>query len=127
MTQVRSPLGRRIRAARALVGLDQADLAERLGVHRNSVSSWETGTTEPRVSEFVAIAALTGQSLEWLAEGVVRPKGLEPPTFCSVAGHERCAWVNTFGWRCTRHAGHAGEHSPGALNVLERESLGLAA
>jgi hypothetical protein len=33
----------------------------------------------------IAISVVTGVSLEWLTQGVARPEGLEPPTFCSVA------------------------------------------
>ncbi|MCK9487309.1 MAG: helix-turn-helix domain-containing protein [Dehalococcoidia bacterium] len=37
-----------VRALRAQLGLTQADLAERLGTRQQTVSEWETGTSEPR-------------------------------------------------------------------------------
>jgi transcriptional regulator with XRE-family HTH domain len=40
--------GDRIRAARVRHGLTQAQLAERLGVNRNTVVSWETNLHPPR-------------------------------------------------------------------------------
>ncbi|WP_425468280.1 helix-turn-helix domain-containing protein [Protaetiibacter larvae] len=74
-------LAKRLRAARLLVDLEQADIAVRVGVARQTVSNWERGLTEPSATQFVRWAHVTGQPLEWLAEGVVRPEGLEPPTF----------------------------------------------
>lgn len=37
-------MGARIRAARALRGWSQSELAKRLGVHRGTVAAWESGT-----------------------------------------------------------------------------------
>lgn len=78
-------LGKRMRVARQMAELDQAKIAEMLGVARTTVSTWERGETEPSASSFVRWSQVTGQPLEWLAEGVVRLEGLEPPTFWSVA------------------------------------------
>ena len=80
-------LSERLRRSRLLAGLEQAEVAAQLGVARATVSTWETGKTEPSASNFVRWAAITGQPLEWLAEGVsrsvgvvVHPPGLEPGT-----------------------------------------------
>jgi DNA-binding XRE family transcriptional regulator len=78
-------LAKRLRAARLLADLEQAELAELIGVARTTVSNWESGRTEPSATYFVRWANATGQPLEWLAEGVVRPEGFEPPAYCSVA------------------------------------------
>lgn len=40
-------VGQRLAAARAAAGLSQADLAERIGVHRQTVYRWEAGTQPP--------------------------------------------------------------------------------
>lgn len=64
-------LGRRLRAARTLAGLDQAGIASLLKVGRSTVSNWETGISEPQVTEFARWAHITGQSIEWLLEGVL--------------------------------------------------------
>src|SRR5690606_7805246 len=80
---------------------DQAHAAKALGVSRQAISSWEQGHTEPSATNFVRLARLYGQPLEWFAAGVnaetapaeagavsslsqhsVRLEGLEPPTFC---------------------------------------------
>src|SRR5690242_8030414 len=85
-------LPKRLRAARLLADMEQADIAKALGVARQTVSAWESGRTEPSASLFVRWAHVTGQPLEWLAEGVhdkapaeagadVRHEGFEPPTF----------------------------------------------
>lgn len=39
--------GRAIRMARAWAGVTQAELARRVGVRAETVSSWEKGKTEP--------------------------------------------------------------------------------
>lgn len=78
-------LARQIKAARALAGLEQSELAERVGVSRATISSWENGNTEPNATQFVRIARTTDVSVEWLAEAVeelVHPLGLEPRTHC---------------------------------------------
>lgn len=90
----------RLKKSRILADLDQTQIANALGIARNTVSNWETGRSEPSASAFVRWARVTGVSLEWLAEGIaetttapaearaveggVRPKGLEPLTFWSV-------------------------------------------
>ena len=85
-------LTERLRVARLSAGLDQAQIARRIGVARQTVSNWERGLAEPSATYFVLWARATGQSLEWLAEGVhdkapagagadVRHEGFEPPTF----------------------------------------------
>ena len=99
MTMIENPtwtLAQRFRRARLLAGLEQADVARALGVSRGTISTWETGKTEPSASNFVRFAQVTGQPLEWFAEAVndeapaeagawVRHEGFEPPTFWSVA------------------------------------------
>jgi transcriptional regulator with XRE-family HTH domain len=73
----------RLRKAREHRGLDQAQLAELIGVHRRSVVNYELGRTQPRRPQLIAWALATGVALDWL-EGDVRPKGFEPLTFWSV-------------------------------------------
>jgi transcriptional regulator with XRE-family HTH domain len=74
MTMVENPtwtLAERMVRSRLLAGVDQAVIAERLGVARTTVSAWETGRTEPSATNFVLWAEITGQPIEWLAEGVM--------------------------------------------------------
>jgi transcriptional regulator with XRE-family HTH domain len=65
-----SVLPGRIRKARNLARLSQAELARRVGVKRSAVTQWEhpTGTT-PSVEHLIQIAMLTGARFEWLATG----------------------------------------------------------
>lgn len=63
-------LAKRLRASRLLADMEQSDIAAAIGVSRQTVSGWEQGRTEPSATYFVRWASVTGQSLEWLAEGV---------------------------------------------------------
>lgn len=60
----------RIRRARSLSRITQAELARRLDVKRSAVSQWESahGTT-PSVPHLIRIAVETGTCFEWLATG----------------------------------------------------------
>jgi transcriptional regulator with XRE-family HTH domain len=49
------PSPRLIAAARVLLGLSQAELAQRAGLHVNVVRRFETGRTSPRVSTLEAL------------------------------------------------------------------------
>ncbi|AGW42470.1 two-component system regulatory protein [Leifsonia xyli subsp. cynodontis DSM 46306] len=59
-------LHKRLRMARIGADLEQADISERLGVARNTVSNWETGRSEPSATHFVQWALICGVPLEWL-------------------------------------------------------------
>ena len=59
-------LGRRIQEARKAAGLSQESLGERLGVSRQAVSKWETGTADPSTSNLLALAKLFGVPAEEL-------------------------------------------------------------
>lgn len=62
--------GIRIRRARSVCKITQAELAARIGVHRSAVAQWEQlkGTT-PNVSHLIRIAEVLEISFEWLATG----------------------------------------------------------
>lgn len=51
-------LGDRLRAARELVGLDQAEVARQLGIAASAVSQWEAGKTTPAKKHFPWLARL---------------------------------------------------------------------
>jgi transcriptional regulator with XRE-family HTH domain len=72
----------RLRKAREYRGLEQAELADLMGVSRRTVVNYEAGRTTPRRPQLIAWAFATGVALDWL-EGDVRPKGFEPLTFWS--------------------------------------------
>ena len=67
-------LGESIRAHRLSVGMTISWLAGQLRVHRNTVTNWERGKTEPPAGQVVQIAWLTGCTVQDLLEG----KNTEP-------------------------------------------------
>ena len=62
-------IGQRIRASRRAVGLNQTDLAERLGVTQPTVANWEAGVHDPRQLMLAKLAEALSVSLGWLAGG----------------------------------------------------------
>lgn len=58
---------------RAGAGMSQSELAERLGVSRQSVSKWETGAAVPDLDKLVKLAALFQVSLDRLVTGEDAP------------------------------------------------------
>ena len=61
-------VGARIRAAREAIGISQMELAERLEVEQGTVSRWENGDREPRLTTLAAIAAALDQDLVYFFE-----------------------------------------------------------
>lgn len=49
-------------------GLSQEQLADRLGVTRQSVSKWESGLASPEIGKLVAISELFGVSVDFLVK-----------------------------------------------------------
>ena len=60
----------RIAAVRKAAGLTQEQLGELVGVTRQAVSKWETGTADPSTSNLLALAKLFGISAEELLRSV---------------------------------------------------------
>lgn len=56
----------RIKRLRKNKGLKQQELAEILGIKRNTYSDWENGKTEPRFDNLVKLADFFNVSLDWL-------------------------------------------------------------
>lgn len=56
MGDVQKKLGRRIAAERELLGLSQADLAERVGVATETISRLERGVFDPSIARVESIA-----------------------------------------------------------------------
>ena len=63
-------------------GLSQEQLADRLGVTRQSVSKWESGSAMPELGKLIAIADLFGVTLDEL----VRGRAAEPEQKAEDAG-----------------------------------------
>ena len=65
----------RLRKAREHAGLEQGDLAERMGVSRGTVSNNELGKVAPRRIVLRAWALATGVDVGWLETGIApRPE-----------------------------------------------------
>ena len=64
-------LNEKIYLCRKKAGLSQDALAERLGVSRQAISKWETGETDPTMSNLVLLAQLYGVTLAELLENVI--------------------------------------------------------
>ena len=41
---------------RLIAGMNQKELAEQMGVKQATISSWETGRTEPRAAQWILLA-----------------------------------------------------------------------
>lgn len=68
-------LGDRLRKARELTGMDQAEFAEAVGISRNTVNNYEKGHTRPRLLELRAWASISGVDIRWLSpDQVVRAR-----------------------------------------------------
>lgn len=57
---------KRLKRLRQNEGLKQQELAEILGIKRNTYSDWENGKTEPRFDKLVKLADFFDVSLDWL-------------------------------------------------------------
>ena len=57
---------KRLRKLRFRYGLTQNELAEIIGIKRNTYSDWENGKTEPSFENLIKLADLLEVSLDWL-------------------------------------------------------------
>lgn len=62
-------LGDRLRKARENAGLEQVELAARLGASRKTIGNAERGQTQPRRSLIMAWALTTNVPVRWLMTG----------------------------------------------------------
>jgi transcriptional regulator with XRE-family HTH domain len=65
-----STFGDRLTAAREAAGLDQAELAKRVGVKLSSLRKWEDDLLEPRANRLSMLAGMLNVSITWLIDGV---------------------------------------------------------
>ena len=68
--ETRRSLGEVLRDHRVRCKMTQEFVAESLGVSRQAVSKWETGTADPTTSNLLALAQLFGVSAEELLRSV---------------------------------------------------------
>lgn len=95
----------RLRKAREHAGMTQLELAETIGVSRNSVSNYESGVTRPRQIVLNQWSLATGVPLSWLTSGEgddgVRHQGLEPRTRWFGGSLEPIDLDHSFEWIAT--------------------------
>jgi len=69
--------GDRVAAGREVLGLNQADLARKLGVKLKTVQGWEEDLSEPRANKLQMLSGVLNVSLIWLltgqGEGIAEP------------------------------------------------------
>ena len=70
----------KIYTLRTRLGLSQEELAEKLGVSRQSVSKWETGQSVPDLEKIIKLADLFGVSVDELVREEERPQPPQPET-----------------------------------------------
>jgi transcriptional regulator with XRE-family HTH domain len=69
--------GDRLTAAREAAGMDQATMAERVGVELQTLQNWEDDLAEPRANRLQMMAGILGVSITWLLSG--EGEGVESP------------------------------------------------
>ncbi len=62
-------LGTRIRKAREKQALTQSQLANRIGVKRNTIERWENEQSVPRINKLATMAGVLDVPLLWLLAG----------------------------------------------------------
>lgn len=67
-------LSEKIYTLRRKNGLSQEQLAEKIGVSRQSISKWESGTSTPEVEKLVALSECFHVSLDELVKDVAAPE-----------------------------------------------------
>lgn len=89
--------GARLRILRDEAGLSQAELARRLKVNKQTISSWETGHRTPNFVDVVRIASILGKNVDDFAaipEEIHKPemgrpkRKIQPPTLSTDAEKE---------------------------------------
>ena len=69
--------GDRLAAAREATGLDQAELARRLGVEYETLQGWEDDSDAPRANRLSMLAGMLNVSIPWLLTG--EGEGIDSP------------------------------------------------
>ena len=101
-------LSEKIIYCRKKAGLSQLDLADKLGVSRQSVSKWETGESNPDITKIPLLAKEFGVSADWLlsedepaepqAAAAARSDPAQYPDWVGHLPSHLAAMVRKFGW-----------------------------
>ena len=79
-------------------GLSQEQLADRLGVTRQSVSKWESGAAAPELSKLVALSDLFGVSVDYLVKDRLEEpeRPAEPPAPSTARLEEQVEEISSY-------------------------------
>lgn len=117
MKTVMQEIGGRIRKARELAGLTQADLGRQIGVQAAAVSKYEKGDADPGTVTLAKIAEIGGVTVDWLVTGkgdlYAEPRATDPQLEAAVRESEA-------EWR--RPGEPASEYERRILGMLRRLS-----
>lgn len=61
--------GDRVAGAREAIGLNQTQLADRLGIKKDTLKKWEEDRAEPRANKLHTLAGVLNVSMIWLING----------------------------------------------------------
>ena len=91
-------LGNHLFEARKKGGLSQEEVAEKLGVSRQTISKWETGETLPDIRQSKRLALLYGLSLDELIDFDMDVQEVEQAIErTSAALEEKIDWTKAWG------------------------------
>lgn len=91
-------LGGKIAKLRAEHHLSQGDLAEKMGVSRQSISKWETGSSVPDLDKLVILSELFDVSLDTLVKEQAPKEKPEPQPLASPPSYEKYPPRKIAGW-----------------------------
>ena len=123
-------LSERIYKFRRESGLSQEQLAEKIGVSRQSISKWESGTSTPELEKLLALSECFNITLDELVREEYGSQGTnEPPQKAERAGGSRAVEMKVGNWLCLAGAvclilaGIMMVVSPGAAERLNAASM----
>jgi len=83
-----------LKQARSEAGLSQEDAAEKVGVSRQTISSWENGKSYPDIANVIALSDTYGMSLDSLMKGDIKMiKHLEESTNITKSNKQKVASI----------------------------------
>lgn len=103
-------LGNSLFQARKKSGLSQEDVAEKLGVSRQTVSKWETDETIPDIRQSKRMAVLYNVSLDELIDFDIDIKEIQDTiNRTSEEKEEKINWTNAWGEKVSYSSQLSGE------------------
>ena len=76
---VQSSTGSRIKLTRTRLGLSLQQVADRVGVTRESLANWENDRSEPRGVKVMKLAGVLQVPMIWLLTGEIPPSSQREP------------------------------------------------